>query len=207
MKLRIFVVGAIFAVVTACSGTNVEFQKDADVFRLKHLEHYGSLIESYKEKTGIYPFEGKYNVPVYVHIAHNEQIAFTKQGPSYPHEAISFKKLVLELESKLGTEIVEFYDPQYRPDSKPNFYVYMVTQNTYFFAVHVHQHFPFAKKVAEDYYKIEISNNANSENMALSPERLFSSKEFQLESGKKVTNEGFFIERENKYTHYTKSEK
>ena len=80
----------------------------------------------------------------------------------------------------------------------------MITKDTYFFAIHVHQPFGFAKKVAEYYYKIEISNNPNSQNRAKDPKELFASPEFQAELGKAVSKEGFFKERENKYLHYTR---
>lgn len=194
---------AIFLFV-GCSKTSTKFQKDADVVKLRHLKHYGELLERYHRITGKYPFQGQKDVPIYVYFANDEQIEFTKQGPSYPHVVIPFKEFVKEIESVLGKEINEYYDPQYRPDYKPNFYAYMIDHDTYFFAVHVHQPYPFAKKVAEHYYKIELSNHPNPQNQAVSLDQLLNSSEFQAELNRTVSKEGFFKEREDKYLHHTK---
>lgn len=199
--ISIFLIIFLFA---GCSRTSTKFQKDADVIRLRHLKYYGELLEQYHRITGKYPFQGQKDVPVYVHVANDEQIEFTKQGPSYPHAVVPFKEFVEEIESVLGREIHEYYDPQYRPDYKLNFYIYMIHQDTYFFAVHVHQPYPFANKVAEHYYKIELSNHPNPQNQAVSLDQLLNSSEFQVELNKTVSKEGFFKERENKYLHHTK---
>ena len=108
------------------------------------------------------------------------------------------------IEQGLGRKINEYYDPQYAPDYKPNFYIYMANQGTYFFAIHQHQEYPFSKKVAEHYYKIELSNNANSLNKANSPSELFASKEFKEAANKPIGKVGFFEEREKKFIHATK---
>lgn len=205
MKLKVFIATTIIILLSACSKTSVEFQKDADIYRLKHLSYYVALIESYKEKTGTYPLQGQYEVPVYVYVANDKQIEYTKDGPPYKHEVVAFKDLVLELESKLGREVDEFFDPQYRPDSKPNYYVYMTTKDAYFFAVHVHQDFPFARKVADNYYKVEVSNRENDRNKTKLPGQLFASEEYEKEVSKKVSKEGFFKEREDKYIRHSKN--
>lgn len=201
-RISIFLIIFLFA---GCSRTSTEFQKDADVIRLRHLKYYGELLEEYHRRTGKYPFQGEKDIPVYVYVANDEQIEFTKQGPPYPHAIVGFKEFVKEIESVLGKEINEYYDPQYRPDYKPNFYIYMIDQDTYFFAVHVHQPYRFAKKVAEHYYKIELSNHPNPQNQAVSPGQLLNSSELKAELNKTVSKEGFFKEREDKYLHYTKS--
>lgn len=190
--------------LAGCKMTSTGFQKDADIIRLRHLKYYGNLIEEYKEKKGHYPFQGQEKVPVYVHVANDEQIEHTKGGPPYAHVVVPFNAFVKEIDSVLGRDIDEYYDPQYSPDHKPNFYVYMITGDTYFFAIHVHQPFAFAKKVAEYYYKIEISNHPNSQNRAKDPKELLSSPDFQRELNKPVSKEGFFKEREDKYLHYTR---
>ncbi len=190
--------------IPGCMKTSEVFQQDADIVRLKHLEYYGELIEKYYEKVEKYPFSDRENVPVYVFIANDEQIDFTKKGPNYKHVVIAFSELVNEIESVLGREINEYYDPQYRPDYKPNFYIYMVNQGTYFFAIHVHQPFPFAKKVTGHYHKIEISNHPTFNNQAHAPQTLFNSFEFQKELSKTINKEAFFKEREEKYIHFTK---
>ena len=111
----------------------------------------------------------------------------------------------MELESALGSPIEEHYDPQFRPADKPNFYIYLVRDDTYFFAVHVHQPFPFARKVRENYFKVEITNHPTSRNKAISPDKLFGSAEFKAEISKVISKPGFFEERAAQYLHYTKT--
>ncbi|TKJ38827.1 MAG: hypothetical protein CEE38_03760 [Planctomycetes bacterium B3_Pla] len=180
------------------------FQLDADVIRLRHLKHYGMLIEEYHEKTGVFPYQNTAEVEVYVHVANDRQAAYAKDGPPIPHKMIPFAKFVSELESGLGRPIKERYDPQFAPLHKPNFYIYMVYKDCYFFAVHLHQPFPFAKKVGENYYKAEISNAANERNKASLPQHLFASPEFKKAIEAPVTKAGFFAYRENQYEHFTK---
>jgi hypothetical protein len=195
----------IIFLFTGCSKTGTEFQKGADIIRLRHLKYYAELLQEYHEQKGKYPFEGQEDVPVYAHVANDKQIEYTKKGPPYPHTVVAFKEFVKEIESALGKEINEYYDPQYGPDYKPNFYVYMIHKDTYFFAVHVHQPLPFAKKIGEHYYKIELSNHPNEQNQAVSADELLNSAEFKAELNKTISKEGFFEKREAKYLHHTKS--
>ncbi len=195
----------VLFLVVGCSGTSTDFQNDADILRLQHLKYYAEILDKYKKVTDKYPFQGRNDIPIYVHIANDEQIEFTKKGPPYPHEVIPFNDFVREVESVLGKEINEYYDPQYRPAYKPNFYIYLINSDTFFLAVHVHQPFPFAKKIAKHYYKIEVSNHPTSQNQAILPMKLLDSPEFNTELSKPVSKPGFFKERENKYLHYSKS--
>lgn len=200
--LAVFLVLA--ASCAASAGTSESFQKDADIVRLKHLKYYGELIEEYARKAGKYPFQGREKVPVYVFVAHDRQEKYTKPGPPYSHVVVPFSELVKDVESVLGREIPEYFDPQFVPVHKPNFYIYMVADDTYYFAVHVYQPFTFAKKVGENYNKIEISNNPGKESRACAPDALFGSKSFKKELGKKMRKPGFFENRDRQYIHFTK---
>ncbi|MCI5223169.1 MAG: hypothetical protein D3924_10960 [Candidatus Electrothrix sp. AR4] len=205
LNLKKISVLLIIISIAGCFRTSKNFQKDADIIRLRHLEYYGKLLMDYNKKTGKYPFQGQRKIPTYVHVANDEQIEYTKQGPPYTHEVLPFKSLVIEIESVLGNEVNEYYDPQCRPDYKPNFYIYMVADDTFYFSVHVHQPFPFAKKIGKNYYKIVVSNHPSSQNQTLSPQQLFETSEFKTESSKPLSKEGFFKRHENKYLHYTKT--
>jgi hypothetical protein len=196
-------VAATFA-WTQLRGAAESFQHDADILRLQHLKYYGLLIEEYHDKTGRYPFQGKSEVPIYVHVANDQQVGFIKNAAPYKHEVVSFAEFVRELESSLGRAVEEYYDPQYRPVGKPNFYVYMVHKDAYFFAVHLHQGFPFAERLAEHYYKAEISSAANEQNRAWSPSDLFKDPDFVKATQRPLAKPGFFREREKKYLHHTK---
>jgi len=184
--------------------TSVTFQKDADIVRLEHLKYYGELLGKYHAAKGKYPFQGKESKPIYVHIANDKQEKATKDGPSFAHVVIPFAKFIAEIESALGHEIEEYYDPQYSGDYKPNFYIYKIHKDTYFFAIHVHQPFSFAKKASKFYYKVEITNFPTFRNRAHDPKSLFSNPEFEQELKKKILKESFFRKREEKYIHFTK---
>lgn len=204
MLLKITFVFTIF-LLNGCSKIRSEFQKDADIIRLQHLKYYRQLLEEYHAIAGKYPFQLKKNIPVYVYIANDQQIEYTKACPQDPNIVFSFKMFVREVEKVLGREINEYYDPQDIPAGKPNFYIYMVRGDTYFFCVYVRQPYPFARKVADHHYAIDISNNPSLSNRALDPDLLFSSPQFNAELNKTVSNEAFFEKREDKYLHYTKS--
>lgn len=191
--------------LAGCTAASEEFQQDADVLRLQHLEYYGNLLQEYKAQTGTYPLMGKANVPIYVHVASPQQVDDVQGAPPYAHKVIAFKEFIAEIEIVLGGNIEEYYDPQFEPDSKPNFYIYMVDGNTYNFAVHVHENFSFGNPVAKGYNKVEITNNTNGSSHLIKPEELFSSKEFNDAISRPLFKPEFFKDRENSFLHSTKS--
>jgi hypothetical protein len=171
-----------------------------------HLKYYSDLLAEYQSKTGIYPLQDKAtDVPVYVFVANDWQRP--KGAPPYKHVVVSMRAWISELEKGLGRTVDEYYDPQYASDGyRPILYIYLVYKDTFFFAVHLYQDYPFAKKVAEHYNKLEISNKPNVQNRAADPKRLFASEDFQ--SALKVPYKGgFFREREAKYLHFSKQQK
>ena len=197
----------IVLLLIACSPTSEKFQSDADIIRLKHLEYYGNLLIEYHAKTGTYPFIGEVDVPAYVFVASPEQKDGIKGGPPYAHKTADFKYLVDEFESVLGREVKEYYDPQHEPDSKPNFYIYMVEGETYNFAVHTHQTFSFSNLISEGYNKVEITNNAKGSPHLVDPNELFANVRFREAVSKKVSKPQFFSSRENKNLHATRETK
>jgi hypothetical protein len=192
--------------ITKVLDAEESFQNGADVVRLTHLKYYSDLLAEYHGKTGIYPLQDKAaGVPVYVFVAHDWQRA--GGTPPYKHSVASIRDWINELENGLGRPVDEYYDPQYASDGyKPNLYIYMVYRDTFFFAVHLYRDYPFTKKVAEHYNKLEISNKPNAQNRAADPERLFASEDFRsaLEIPYKAD---FFKEREAKYLHFTKQQR
>ena len=188
-KISVFL---LCLVLVGCPRTSTKFQKDADVVRLRHLKYYGELLEAYHKITGKYPFQGQKDIPIYVHVANDKQIEYTKKGPPYPHTVVAFREFVKEVESALGKEINEYYDPQYAPVYKPNFYVYLIHKDMYFFAIHLHQALPFTEKIGEHHYKIEISNHPNEQNLAVSADVLLNSAEFKAELNKTISKLGIW---------------
>lgn len=191
--------------ISACSPAASNFQNDADIIRLNHIEYYGNLLMEYHEKTGTYPFIGKADVPIYVFVASPHQVDDIKGGPPYAHRTAEFKYLVEELRAVLGRDIKEYYDPQYEPDSKPNFYIYMVDGKTYNFAIHTHQAYPFSNPVADGYNKVEITNNPNGSPHLIEPQKLFAREDFRMASSKKISKPKFFSSREKETLYATQS--
>lgn len=79
--------------LTACSLTSSDFQSDADILRLQHLEYYGTLLTEYHSKTGTYPFVGEIDVPAYIFVASPEQVDDIQGGPPHAHKTAEFKYL------------------------------------------------------------------------------------------------------------------
>ncbi|MBN1500568.1 MAG: hypothetical protein JW982_10445 [Spirochaetes bacterium] len=188
--------------------TSIEYQKDADIIRLKHLQYYGKIITEYHEKTGKYPLQSSSAELTYVFVANSKQAEFAEDyDNAIPHKdkTVSFKKFIEELEKGLNREVDEFYDPQYFRDAKYNFYVYAVNKDVFYFAINVHQKFPFSKYISPYNFKVEISNIPNrSANLIILPEELFTSELFLNELNKEIKKEGFFRELEEKFLHETK---
>jgi len=192
-------------VVSGCMKTSESFQADADIVRLQHLKYYGELVEEYAQKNGLYPFQGEGDIPVYVHVANTQQKKYVQGTIPYEHTVASMQQFVARLEEGLGRTIDEKYDPQYVPSYKPNFYIYMIYKDTFFFAVHLHHAFPFAKKVGEHYYKLEISNLPTPQNRAARLSDLLMDESFAREIEKAPVKAGFFTEREALHLHDSKS--
>lgn len=143
------------------SRTSEALQHDLDIVRLQDLQTLSDYVERYRDITGRYPLQGQADVPHYVHIATQEQQQYAQMSPPYAHVKTPAKDFVDELVATLGNDIEVPFDLQRVPVNKPNFYIYMITGKTYFLAVHVHQDFPFANKVADFYNKVEITNGTD----------------------------------------------
>jgi len=141
------------------SGTSEALQHDFDIVRLNDLVQLSGLIEQYKNKAGIYPLEGQTDLQHYVHIATKEQQEYAQGGPPYKHKRTDVGTFISELQSVLGPNIEIPFDLQRVPVKKPNFYIYMVIGDIYYLAVHVHQDFSFANKLADFYNKVEVTNS------------------------------------------------
>lgn len=178
----------------AKTGTNDDYQYDADIFRLRHLVHYGELLKKYYERNGAYPLQGDVDYQHYVHIATKEQEP--KGRPPFKHTVTKVNDFKKILKDGVGGEVVFKYDPQRRPDSKPNFYIYMIDGEYYYLAVHLHEDFSFSNKVAPYYNKLEITNNPNPGPGQWNFDNLLNDKDFQSTLNRKPMQEGFFLELE-----------
>jgi hypothetical protein len=178
------------------------FQIGADVVRLRHLKYYGELIEEFHAKTGSYPLQGRHDFPVYVHVGHEGQKPAPNDAPPYQHEVVAMPDFVAALEQGLGRAIDEHYDPQLAAFEKPNFYIYAMVGEAYYFAVHISQPLSFAKEIGPDYFKIEISNRPSNGTFAFA--ELIRRPDFIAALQTPIAKPGFFEEREQRFLHDSK---
>ncbi len=173
-------------------GTSAEYQHDADIVRLNDVKLFGSYLQKYYKIAGHYPLQGASELPVYVHLATKEQEQFTKSGPGHSHTEISLETLIKEMGSVLKEEIIVPFDPQHRPANKPNFYIYMITGDTFYFAVHLHQSYSFTRKVDDYYHKLEISNKPDIGQNILKYDDLLKNKAFTKALEEKMIKPDYF---------------
>jgi len=147
----------------AKTGTLEALQHDLDIVRLNDLALLSGHIEKYRHLKGKFPFQGETNLPHYVLIATRTQQNQAFQGPPTAHKTTETKTFVNVLTSVLGDDIQIPFDLQRVAVNKPNFYIYMVIENIYYLAVHVHHDFPFANKVGPYYNKVEVTSSADAE--------------------------------------------
>ena len=122
-----------------------QFQYDADLIRLEHLQYWTGLVEEYHQKTGAYPFQKELDSDEaigLVKIATKQQLQYLSPGSENYNSEIdnnfdntfkefTIKEFVLELERGLGRTIVEKYDIQKVPTNTPVGYNYFVTERGY----------------------------------------------------------------------------
>jgi hypothetical protein len=205
MKKRrvIIILGGILLVLLAIGGivfyqfaqsgfTSESYQHDADIVRLKDIKVFGDYIREFHQKTRKYPLEGKSDQPNYVHLATEEQQQQIRGSPDSTHVVTSLSEFLEELETGLGRKITIPFDPQRVAVNKPNFYIYMIRGKIYYFAVHLHQAFPFARKIAPHYYKLEISNQPNPTNQIWEYDALTQNGEFIAAISRQMNKPGYF---------------
>lgn len=130
----------------ACSDNPMkEFQEDADLLRLEHLEYWTALLDEYNNIKGHYPFQnGLKNGKdiALVKIVTRQQIQYLSPGtPDYNpkldnnqsgfFKEYSVKDFVQELETILKRTIEEKYDIQRVPVSSPVGYYYFASKDGY----------------------------------------------------------------------------
>ena len=129
----------------SCTKVERQFQNDADLIRLEHLQYWTGLVEEYQQKTGSYPFQEKLrsNSEIgLVKIATKQQRQYLSPGnekynPNLDNNAngafkeFSIKNFVSVIEGALGREIDEKYDIQKVPTKNAIGYYYFVSADGY----------------------------------------------------------------------------
>jgi hypothetical protein len=183
--IGIFIILTIFILMfLSCQKfrkTEDQYQADADIIRIHHFDYYAKLLSEYYEKNGKYPFQYEREGQVYFYILNNIQESKFKNTESYINDKIFFE----ELSNGLGREIDERYDPQKAVfDRRPNFYIYMVDGDYFYFAIHLYNSNYFTKNIDKHYNKMELSN--------------IDSKQYTLFTYKTLENDPRYIELVNR---------
>jgi len=175
-----------------------EYQHDADIFRLRHLKYFGELIEEYHQKTGKYPLHGESETQHYVLIAAPHQQKYAEGTPPQfkVTDVESFRSV---LKTGLGRDIEFKFDPQKVPVGAPNFYIYMIEGDSFFFAVHLYNGRAFTNPLGKHYHKLEITNEEPNRRGLWKLEELLKDKDFQEALNEQPQKEGFFLSLEEQY--------
>jgi hypothetical protein len=122
-----------------------EYQEDADLIRLEHLEYWTAILDEYYQAKGYYPFQKQTQNNddiVLVKIATKQQLQHLSSGGSKYNKSLdnnqtgyfkehSVKEFVTELEAGLNRTIDEKYDIQKVPTSSPVGYYYFTSKDGY----------------------------------------------------------------------------
>lgn len=175
-----------------------EYQHDADIFRLRHLKYFRELIEEYHQKTGKYPLQGESETRHYVLIAAPHQKKYTEGTPPQfkVTDVESFRSI---LKKGLGRDIEFKFDPQKVPVGAPNFYIYMIEDDSFFFAVHLYNARSFTNPLDKHYHKLEITNEEPNRRGLWKLENLLKHDDFQKALNDQPQKEGFFLSLEEQY--------
>jgi hypothetical protein len=175
-----------------------EYQHDADIFRLRHLKYFGELFKEYHQKTGKYPLQGDSETQHYVLLAAPHQQKYAKGTPEQfkVTDVESFRSV---LTKGLGRNIEFKFDPQKVPVGAPNFYIYMIEGDSFFFAVHLYSGRSFTNPLGKHYYKLEITNEEPNRRGLWQLETLMKDKDFQVAINEKPQKEDFFLDLEEQY--------
>lgn len=183
----------------ALFGMEEKYQHDADIYRLNHLIYFGELIEEYHQKTGKYPLQGQSEYQHYVHIAAPHQQKYAQGGPPYKHDVTDIETFRKVLEEGLGRKVDFKFDPQKVPVSAPNFYIYMIEDESFFFAVHLYGERSFANPLGEHYHKVEITNEPPDRRGLWQFQELLKDEGFQEASSEKPYKKGWMDQLEEQY--------
>ncbi len=197
---RVLLVCGFIVSLVSCAAKEKEYQHDADIFRLRHLKYYGQLIEEYRQKTGQYPLQGSSEHQHYVHIAAPHQQKYAKGGPPYKHDVTGIESFRKILAKGLGRKVDFKFDPQKVPIGAPNFYIYMIEKDSFFFAIHLNNESSFSNPIGKNYNKVEITNAKPPYRRGLwKLKDLLEDKDFKKAISETPHRNGWFLELEKKY--------
>jgi hypothetical protein len=182
-----------------------QYQADADIIRIHHFDYYAKLLSEYYEKNGKYPFQYEKEEQVYIYILNNIQEEKFKDTNPYIYYRVNDKIFFEELSKGLEIEIDEKYDPQKAvSDRRPNYYIYMVDGDNFYFAIHLYNNNYFTKNVDKYYNKMELSNIDSKQYTLFTYETLKNDPKYIELANRKVEKQDFFDGLDNKYKNDSK---
>ena len=145
MKPKFLIILVIYFIAACSANPAQQFQEDADLVRLEHLEYWTEVIDKYFQAKGSYPFQTDLQDDeeiVLVKIATKQQMQYLSSGGDNYEKRLDnnqdgyfkerpVKDFVTELESVLGHKIEEKYDIQKAPESSPVGYYYFASKDGY----------------------------------------------------------------------------
>ncbi|WP_027967466.1 hypothetical protein [Halomonas halocynthiae] len=145
MKFKLLVVLVACFVFSCAANPMKQYQEDADLIRLEHLEYWTDIINKYYQIKGSYPFQEEIQNSkdiVLVKIATKQQMQYLSSGGDKYEKRLdnnqsgyfkerSVKDFVAEVEAVLGHQIEEKYDIQKVPTSSPVGYYYFTSEDGY----------------------------------------------------------------------------
>jgi len=160
-------------------GTYRSMQEDFDRIRLDHAFMIGALIDEYRAKAGVFPFEdGTDSVPAVVIIGTADQEQRNKElirirvdydlraanGSPAPGVARVARRTMKEFQDELGRVLGRAVqvpvDPQQIPVNKPSIYIYVLYRGIYDVSVFLHQGFSFARPLGQYHNKVAIASRS-----------------------------------------------
>jgi len=160
-------------------GTYRAMQEDFDRIRLDHAFVIGALIDEYRTKAGVFPFEdGTDSLPAAVIIGTADQLRRNKEfirirvdfdlratdgkpAPDFARVAFrTAKEFQDELGRVLGRAVQVPVDPQQVPVNKPSIYIYVLYRGIYDVSVFLHQKFSFARPLGPYHNKVAIASRS-----------------------------------------------
>ena len=197
--ITIFIISLIAVNTFAFQKMEEQYQHDADIYRLRHMKYYSELIIDYYRKTGKYPLQGESEYQHYVYIAAPHQQKYVRGGPPYKHTITDIESFRKILKTGLEKEIEFKFDPQKVPVTAPNFYIYMIQGDSFFFAVHLYNEYSFASTLDKHYNKLEITNKKSTNRGLWEIIDLLENSNFQVELNKQPHRTSWFNHLENQY--------
>ena len=192
-----FGIAVAIVAIHGCASLKSAYQRDADLFRISHLIHYGELLREYHGKTGHYPFQDGSGSQASITFVTQEQRQYLQFAPE-ESDTHSMEQFRSELSRTLGRDIELKFDPQRVPTTMPLYYLYAIDDGHYFFAFHLYNDFAFTTNRGPGFNHIEITDSGFEHEGFWEYEELIRDLEFRQVASKIPGRAAWFLELEER---------